>query len=144
MPVKEVDNKNMKDRLTPRMEDRLGPKTKEDRGQPWGERPRGPETRSCNNCHQVGHLANNCSAPPLLPGPPACPPAIPFAPRTDYSKHKTEGAVCTSCKKTGHVANQCWATHPELIPPDQLKRRQGAMASILRKRMRAAEDTSLD
>ena len=77
-----------------------------------------------------------------LPSPPAGEAPKPPAPRTDYSKHKTDGAVCIACQKPGHVAAQCWTAHPELLPTDQIKRRQGVMATILRKRQRVAEFTS--
>ena len=100
LPLKEADHKRMEDRLTPRMEDRLGPKTREDREERRGERARGAETRSCNACHKVGHIAANCLIPlpkVRLPGLPAGEAAKPPAPRTDYSRHKTDGAVCSAC-----------------------------------------------
>ena len=143
--LKEPDHKRIEDRLTPRMEDRLGTKTREERGEPRGDRARGPDTRSCNACHKVGHIAANCNAhsPKMrLPGPPAGEAPKPSTPRPDYAKHKKEGAVCSECQKPGHVATQCWKAHPELLPTDQLKQRQGVMATLLRKRQRATEFAS--
>ena len=56
--------------------------------------------------------------------------------------HKIDGAVCSACKKPGHVEAQCWATHPELLPAELLKKRQSAMSAGNRKRRKAAEYTS--
>ena len=56
VPHKDTDGKRMEDRLTPRMEDRLGARTRKERG----ERSRAAETRACNACQKVGHLAVNC------------------------------------------------------------------------------------
>ena len=142
---KEPEHKRIEDRLTPRMEDRLGNKTQEERGEPRVGRVHGPETRSCNTCHKVGHIAANCnshSPKGRLPGPPAGEAPRASTPRPDYAKHKTEGAVCGECQRPGHVAAQCWKAHPELMPAEAQKRRQGAMATLLRKRQRAAEHVS--
>ena len=87
---KEPEHKRIEDRLTPRMEDRLGlPKAREDRGETRGERVRGPETRSCNLCHKVGHIAVNCSIhvpKTRLPGPPVGEAPKPNAPKSDYGQ----------------------------------------------------------
>ena len=142
-PHKDPNGKKLEDRLTPRMEDRLGARNREDRGD--AKEKRAAETRECNACHKVGHLAFNYPTFPFkarLPGPPAGEPPKAAAPRPDYSKHKTEGATCSACKKSGHVAAQCWTAHPDLLPTDQIKRRQGAMATLLRKRQRAGEYAS--
>ena len=123
------------------------PKAREERAESRGDRARGPETRSCNVCNKVGHIAANCNAhspKARLPGPPAREAPRTHVPKADYARHKTEGAVCSVCQRPGHVAAQCWTAHPELMPTDQVKRRQGAMATLLRKRQRAAEVTSPD
>ena len=100
------------------------------------------DMRECNKCKEVGHIARNCPEPPRggLPGPP--PARTSTIPLDSLAAHKTNGAVCFACKKPGHVEAQCWATHPELLPTDLLKRRQAAMNVNNRKRIKASEYTS--
>ena len=100
------------------------------------------DTRECNICKQVGHIARNCPTPQLattMGGGRALPPP----PRGDnLAGHKTPGGVCGSCNKPGHVEAQCWTLHPELVPEAIQKKRQGAMTAATTKRMRAAEYAS--
>ena len=129
-PPKDPAQKKLDERLTPRMEDRLGPRT-----------DRLPESRKCNICGVVGHIARFCKSAP--PPPPVAAPSTSQRPppRSGTNEHKTEGAVCTACKKTGHVEEQCWTAHPERQPTDGLRKRNGAMASMearQRRRMAAA------
>ena len=130
-PPKDPDQKKMEDRLTPRMEDRLGSRL---------QRLTTTDTRKCNNCGKVGHIARFCKE--LPPPPPAAAPTTSQRPntRSSVSEHRTEGATCTSCKKTGHVADQCWSAHPEKQPMDSLRKRNGALAAMeaKQKRQRAA------
>ena len=63
-------------------------------------------------------------------------------PLDSLAAHKTKGAVCSACKKPEHVEAQCWATHPELLPPELLKKREAAMNVNNRKRSKASEFTS--
>ena len=98
--------------------------------------------RECNHCKQIGRIARQCPKLPRTPLPP--PPATrPQATRVDgLAAHKTDGEVCSACKKPGQVEAQCWATHPEQLPADLLKKRQAAMSAGNRKRRKAAEYTS--
>lgn len=70
------------------------------------------ETRACDRCKQVGHIAKFC---PLKQAPPAPPSSAP-PPPAKFEDHRTQGAVCSGCKKPGHVEAQCWAAHPDLRP----------------------------
>ena len=100
------------------------------------------DMRECNHCKQIGHIARQCPDLPRtsLPPPPAH--RLPTARMDGLAAHKTDGAVCSACKKPGHVEAQCWATHPELLPAELLKKRQSAMSAGNRKRCKAAEYTS--
>ena len=92
------------------------------------------ETRECNICKRVGHIARKCTAagPSALPKPPTSRPDT-------MAAHKTAGAVCEFCGKPGHTMAQCWCAHPELVPEALMKKRQSAMSANDRKRRKAAE-----
>ena len=65
------------------------------------------DTRECNHCKQIGHIARQC---PDLPRTPLPPPPLPRTTNTrmdGLAAHKTDGAMCTACKKPGHVEAQC-------------------------------------
>ena len=120
------------------MEDRLG--GARDVRERLGTRPiPTQDMRECNHCKRIGHIARQCPELPRTPLPPP-PSTRPQATRVDgLAAHKTDGAVCSACKKPGHVEAQCWATHPELLPADLLKKRRVAMSAGNRKRRKAAE-----
>ena len=134
-PPKDPDHKKLEERLTPRMEDRLGPR---------GERP--PDARKCNNCGKVGHIARFCKEIP--PAPAVDVPTSSHRPmtRSNVTEHNTGGAIYTVYKKTRHVTDQCWIAHPEKQRTDSLRKRNGAMASMeaKQKRQRAAAHMSPD
>ena len=110
-PPKDLNHKKLEERLTPQMEDRLGPRA---------ERP--PDTRKCNTCGKVGHIARFCRE--LLPAPAVDVPTSSHRPmtRSNVTEHNTGGGMCTVYKKTRHVADQCWIAHPEKQPKTPCER----------------------
>ena len=120
-PIEERPSRDLRDRLGPRMD-----------GRPQ-------DTRKCNNCGAMGHIARFCTGQTKSPA--ADVPSNPGRPGLkSESAHRTDGATCSACKKSGHVEAQCWSTHPERQPQDSLRKRNGAMSSLqaARKRVRAA------
>ena len=100
------------------------------------------DMRECDHCKQIEHIARQCLDLPGKSLPPP-PPTRPTATRVDgLAAHKRDGAVCSACKKPDHMEAQCWATHPELLPAELLKKRPSTMSAGNRKRCKAVEYTS--
>ena len=100
------------------------------------------ETRECNNCKQIGHIARQCQDLPRTSLPPFPIIQTPMTRVDGLAAHKTNGAVCTAYKKPGHVEAQCWSSHQKLLLADLLKKRQSAMSADNRKRRKAAKYTN--
>lgn len=81
----------------------------------------GPDTREFHQCHQVGHIARNCTQ--KKEGAPNGNTKLSSKKFDLLGAHKSAGHIFEICSKSGHMSAQCWTAHPELIHEVLVKKR---------------------
>ena len=86
-------------KLSPQLEERLGPLNKDvrDKTRPSNDKPN--DNRLCHICGKPRQLARNCPNKTTTPTPLGQPPKK----ADNIAQHKTDGHTCEACGKLGHT-----------------------------------------